>query len=305
MSDPEWITSQSETAGVLKDGWWTVTRPWKRGETIAVHLSMPIEREHADERVDADRGRVALMRGPMVYCLEGVDNAGAARSIALPPGRRVRAEPKTEELGGIIPLTAKTIAARRYPDGQRGETPADLRAVPYCVWDNRAAGDMVVWIPENPELAEISGERGSVEQNGVRLSASHCYKHDTLLALNDARIPQSSSDESIPRLTFWDHRGTNEWLEMEFEKPRTVHGVRVYWFDDTGRGSCRVPAAWSVSRRDGAQWQPVSLAPNSKYETAQDGWNAVVFEPLETTALRIDVELQHEFSSGVLEWQIE
>ena len=289
LTQPEWITSQSRTDGVEKDGWWTVTRAWRKGEMISVHLPMPIQRVHADARVEANRGRVALMRGPLVYCLEGVDNGDCARSLALPVDRRLKPGPKQTDLGGFVDLRVASVAAKRYPDGQRGDTAAELRAVPYCLWDNRRAGDMVVWIPEKADLAEIPGEPGIVEQNGVRLAASHCFKHDTLLALNDKRIPKSSSDESIPRMTFCDHRGTKEWLEMDFANPRPIHAVRVYWFDDTGRGSCRAPAAWSLSRRIGTEWKPVTLKSSQPYGTAIDAWNSVELEPDEALGLRIDV----------------
>jgi len=305
LTDPEWITSQSKTDGVEKDGWWTVTRAWRKGELIAVHLPMPIERVHADARVEADRGRVALMRGPLVYCAEGTDNDGHARSLALAPDHRVRAEAKSSELGGLVRLRASTVAARRFKDGERGETPAELRAIPYALWDNRAAGDMVVWFPESAALAEIPGEERVVEQNGARLSASYCAKRDTLLALNDKLVPKSSSDDTLPRATFWDHLGTKEWLAMDFQKPRTVHSVRVYWYDDGARGRCRVPRTWSLSHREGSEWKPVMLKASSKYANAIDAWNAVEFEPVEADALRIDVELQPNFSAGVLEWEIE
>jgi hypothetical protein len=118
-------------------------------------------------------------------------------------------------------------------------------------------------------------------------------------------VPKSSSDDSIPRATFWDHRGTKEWLAMEFAKPRSVHAVRVYWFDDTGHGDYRLPAAWRVSRRGGKEWKPVALKPASKYASAIDAWNSVQFDAVETDALRLDVELQPEFSAGVLEWELE
>jgi DUF1680 family protein len=300
----EFNAKQSVADGVEKDGWWTATRAWRKGETISVQLPMPVERVHADEHVAADRGHVALMRGPIVYCLEGTDHEGAARSIALPSDRRVKPA-KEDALGGIVALRGGSIAAVRYSTGERGERLADVRAIPYCTWANRDPGDMVVWIPEKVDVAEIPGEHGVVEQNGARLSASHCYKRDTLLALNDGRVPKSSSDESIPRMTFWDHRGTKEWIELDFAKARSVHAVRVYWFDDTGKGSCRVPAAWSLSYRAGSEWKPVAPRNTSKFTAARDAWSSVELEPVDASALRIDVELERDFSAGVLEWQVE
>ena len=94
-----------------------------------------------------------------------------------------------------------------------------------------------------PELAEIPGEDGIVV-NGVRVRASHVNPTDTLEALNDGLLPKSSDDHAIPRMTWWDHRGTTEWVSYRFPAPRRLSSSAVYWFDDTGRGQCRVPASW-------------------------------------------------------------
>ena len=160
---------------------------------------------------------------------------------------------------------------------------------------------MVVWIPEAADAAEMPGAGLHAIQNGVQLGASHCWRTDTLLALNDGKVPAASGDESIPRLTFWDHRGTKEWIEAAFGSARPVHAVRVYWFDDEGRGSCRVPASARVLVRVGEAWRTVAenLAP------VKDAWSAASFAAVDAEAVRVEVQLRPGFSAGVLEWQIE
>ncbi|HVV71485.1 MAG TPA: beta-L-arabinofuranosidase domain-containing protein [Verrucomicrobiae bacterium] len=133
------------------------------------------------------------------------------------------------------------------------------------------------------------------------VSASHCNGSDTLEALTDGVEPKSSDDHSIPRFTWWDHRGTSEWVERDFAKPRRVSAVQVYWFDDTGSGSCRVPGSWTLEYRDGPQWKPVSGA--TEFGLHKDAYNRVAFNPVETTALRLAVQLQPGFSGGILEWK--
>ena len=142
-------------------------------------------------------------------------------------------------------------------------------------------------------------------RDGVRITASHCYGNDSLDALLDGKEPKSSGDHSVPRHTFWDHRGTREWVQMEFDEPREVQLARVYWFDDTGRGACRAPESWSLSYRDGEVWTPVEIAGNTKFSTKLDTYNRVRFEKIATDALRLDVELKEGWSGGVLEWKIE
>ena len=116
----------------------------------------------------------------------------------------------------------------RDDNGDFSTKPVKFRAVPYYSWDNRQPGQMVVWLPEKPELAELPGEDG-VLVDGIRARASHLFAHDTLTALHDTVAPKGSNDHDIPRMTWWDHKGTTEWAEYDFDKPRRVSAVEVYW----------------------------------------------------------------------------
>ncbi|HIE51330.1 MAG TPA: transcriptional initiation protein Tat [Armatimonadetes bacterium] len=133
-------------------------------------------------------------------------------------------------------------------------------------------------------------------------TASHCWHKDTVTALNDGLRPKSSNDHSIPRFTWWDHRGTREWVQYTFETPQKVSWCEVYWFDDTGVGQCRVPASWRVLWKDGDTWRPVTGA--SEYGTQRDQFNRVTFDPVVTQELRLEVQLQDAFSGGILEWRV-
>lgn len=132
-----------------------------------------------------------------------------------------------------------------------------------------------------------------------KVSASKVY--DIPEAACDGMSPSSSSDETIPRFTWWDHRGTTEWLQYDFPKARKVSGSSIYWFDDTGKGECRIPQSWKMFYKDGEAWKPVQAA---TFGTAKDAFNTVQFPSVTTTALRIEVQLQPEKSGGVLEWNV-
>src|SRR5205823_936907 len=119
---------------------------------VRLDLPMPVERIYADPRVQADVGRVALQRGPVVYCLEGVDNDGQVRNLCLPRDSRLTASFEKDLLGGVVVIRGEALAVTR--DGALRTHPVHFQAVPYATWDNRAPGPMVVWLPERPELAE-------------------------------------------------------------------------------------------------------------------------------------------------------
>jgi uncharacterized protein len=262
-------------------------------------------RVYADPRVMADVGRVAIMEGPIVLCLEGVDQSDTgrrARNIVLP-----RESHRTErvELGPSLRGSRWTDAVA--VEGTRGALRMRRIAAsftPYCDWDNRDPREMVVWIPETPELAELLGESGSVVSNGVRLAASHCWSTDKLEALNDGRLPSASNDESIPRMTWWDHRGTVEWVSCEFPEPRELSFAVVWWFDDQPRGGCAVPASWRLLWRDGEEWRPVELAAGSSFGVSKDGPNEARFARVRARAVKLEVTLASKRSAGILEWRL-
>ena len=103
-------------------------------------------------------------------------------------------------------------------------------------------------------------------------------------------------------MTCWPRLGSEEWVQYKFDKPRKISRVEVYWFDDTGRGQCRVPASWRLLWRDGASWRPVKTT--AAYGVNKDAFNAITFETVTTRALRLEVQLQPGFSGGVLEWRL-
>jgi hypothetical protein len=161
---------------------------------------------------------------------------------------------------------------------------------------------MAVWLPRDP--AGCRALPRPTLAGTSKPSASHTWELDTVLALNDRLEPRDSCDHDIPRFTWWDHRGTVEWVQYELPGPTRVGAVAVYWFDDTGRGSCRVPASWRLlARGEGDTWQPVASA--APFGVAKDAWNRVSFVPLTANALRLEVQLQPGVSGGILEWTVE
>ena len=172
---------------------------------------------------------------------------------------------------------------------------------PYFMWANRGPSEMVVWLPESAHLGWPRPARG------ISASASVVGHGDGLPALFDRIDPAASNDHDIPRFTFWNHKGTSEWVRYDFDSPRVVSAVEVYWFDDTGRGECRVPASWGVEVMGATDWRPVNnMSPDhpARFETARDRFNVCVFSPVTTTAVRVNIQLQEKFSAGILELRV-
>jgi len=160
---------------------------------------------------------------------------------------------------------------------------------------------MAVWVAEKPEAAELPGEDG-VRARGVLVRASHVNPTDTLEDLNDDRVPRASGDHELRRMTWWDHKGTTEWVSFRFPRARALSSAEVYWFDDTGRGGCRVPASWRLLYREGNTWKPVTTA--GAFGVEKDRYNTLTFSPVDTTGLRVEVTAQPQWSAGIQEWKV-
>jgi Beta-L-arabinofuranosidase, GH127 len=126
---------------------------------------------------------------------------------------------------------------------------------------------------------------------------------DRPAALSFETEPTSSDDDNVPRFTWWDHKGTTEWVQYEFDKAIMASQATVYWFDDTGTGGCRVPESWRLLYRDGTCWKPI--ADPSAYGAALNQDNRVTFRSVTTSALRLEVRLKPGFSGGILRWRVD
>jgi DUF1680 family protein len=292
-------------------GYAVIHRRWEPGDLVELDLPMEIRRIEANPRVKADLGRVAIQRGPIVYCFEAVDNGGRASDIILPHDPKFTAEHRLELLGGVTVIHA---VAR---DGRK------ILAVPYYAWDHRQPGEMAVWVrqegksstpnPDDPawqgrlyrrlDPATLGPATPPSLTESSRPSASHTNPQDSIAALSDGIEPGDSADQDLPRFTWWDHRGSREWVQYDFPSARKVSAVAVYWFDDQRlKRQCRTPQSWRLLYKSGEVWKPV--ATNTPYGTAPDKYNRLSFTPVETTAVRIEVQLKPGFSGGILEWRV-
>ncbi len=285
-------------------GYMVVSKTWKPGDAVIINFDMPAIRVAANPNVEADRGLLAIQRGPIVYCVEAADVGADLASLYLPRDAELKPEKAPDLLGGVVVLKG---TARRVPEIDFDRTlyqpaaagaPTPIQAVPYYAWDNRRPGPMKVWLPEAP-VATVAGPG----EQGARVTMSFVNSNCQPEAIRDGVEPKSSADQPAANCHWWPRKGTEEWVQYSWKSPRTFESAKVYWFDDTGRGECRVPDSWRIEYRDGDSWKPV--APKSPYGLAKDAWNEVAFAPVATDALRLVVQLQKGWAAGVHEWKVQ
>ncbi|MEI7729372.1 MAG: beta-L-arabinofuranosidase domain-containing protein [Verrucomicrobiota bacterium] len=265
---------------ILKDGYARIDRIWKAGDRVTLTLPLEVQRVRCDERVVANRGRVAVQRGPIVYSFEDVDHAKPVRSAILKPDAELKTVWRSDLLGGVM-----TVAG------------GGLVGVPNYVRLNRG-GASQVWLIEDREKAGITSLASVAD-----LTVSFCRPGMDPSAANDGVTPRDAKDRSLNNFDFWPHRGTAEWLQYDFGKPVQLKSSSVWWFDDTGRGACRVPASWRLTyKKTDGTWAPVEGV--TAYPVDKGILVEVNFTPVTTSALRLEIQQQKEFSAGVYEWSV-
>tara|TARA_R110002124_G_scaffold16882_7_gene71484 strand:+ start:48819 stop:50732 length:1914 start_codon:yes stop_codon:yes gene_type:complete len=137
------------------NGYLTINRDWFKGDVVELHLPMPPVRLYAHPGVIMDAGRIALKRGPLVYCIEEIDNPGGrVQRLKLPRSAPLKLETRADLFEGVVTLKADALAIEEsdwqglYRTTPPVEAPTTLTALPYYLWANRGKGSMVVWIPE-------------------------------------------------------------------------------------------------------------------------------------------------------------
>jgi hypothetical protein len=313
-----------------------VERQWRDGDQLVLALPMQVRMKTWTN----NRGTVSVERGPLTYSLQiKEDYRRHGGTDAWPAWDIFPASPWN--YGLVLKGDAASAIKVAHADWPADNQPfrsdaapirltATARRIPNWTLDSRGCINEV--IPQPVKSSEPDETVTLVPLGGARLrlsafpvisdgpdarewpeapkpraslypaSASHCFENDTVNAMGDGLEPAHSNDQSIPRMTWWPRRGTTEWVQFDFGKPKKVSGVAVYWFDDTGVGGCRVPRSWRVLRLNGNDWKPVQAA--GDMGTSRDRYNELSFTPIETTALRLEVQLQQNFSGGVLEWKV-
>jgi len=273
-------------------GYISIKRLWKKGDRIEFQLPMPVRRVKANDNVVDDRGKMAFERGPVLYCLEAVDQTDKhVFNKFIPENAPINYEFKNDLLNGVLVLKGTAQQIEKEGDAVvQKEVP--FTAIPYSTWNNRGANEMAVWMPVKAEIA-----RPTPDSTIASSAIANVY------GVNDQWEPTSSSDVSKPYHYWWLKKGTEESLDYVFDKIETVSNVQIYWLNfDHYDGNFRVPESWKLLYKDGEDWKEVET--NDEYTTNLNSYNSLNFKPVETYELKIVVKLQDGLSGGVLEWKV-
>jgi hypothetical protein len=290
----------------IERGYFVIERHWRSGDAVVLDLPMPVRRVAASPNVVESRGMLALARGPLVYCLEQTDNPSPIAQAAIPPTSKLEVVDRPELLGGVKLIQGEALAGSgEWKGGLYGAYSAPtlfkFTAIPYYAWDNRQPGAMRVWMPVLPPAPEIHGLERS-----AKVSLSNVTGLCKPESVRNGIEPKSSADHPGDLCHFWPRKGTgDDWIRYDWPEPVTLTSARVYWFDDTGFGECRIPVSWKLEYLDGGAWKPVEPEDaESGFPVALDRWCEVSFRPVSTKALRLSFAMKPNWSVGIHEWRV-
>ncbi len=283
----------------LIDGYFVIDRKWKAGDKISVHFDMEPRIVRANGKVAADKGCVSIERGPIVYCAEWPDNKADVLSVLI------NQEPQftsgnVEIAGTTIPTLATDAQTLTFDKAGKLQTNDEkLVLIPYYAWAHRGPGKMTVWIPQDLNATSPAQPASIASESKVTASK----RISALSSVNDRLVPKDGEDRSIPYTHWWPTKGTTEWLQYDFKQAETVSTSTVYWYDDQPWQECKVPESWKLYYKDAAgQW--VEVKNPSGYSTDKGAPNIVNFEPVKTTAMKLEIVQPKKFSCGVFEWSV-
>lgn len=284
----------------LKDGYFVIDRKWKKGDKVEVHFDMEPRIVKASGKVAADKGRVAVERGPLVYCAEWPDNTCDVLNVLINQDPQFTMGEKEIQNTTVQTLTTDAQTLNFDASGKLVTTDERLVLIPYYAWAHRGNGKMTVWIPIDlnatspalPPSVASESKIGSSKRNMPALSA-----------INDRLVPSDGDDRSIPYTHWWPEQGKTQWLSYDFKEATTVQSSTVYWFDDGPWGGCRVPQSWKVYyKTEAGEWAEVKNP--TGYPCDKGIACTVNFEPVKTTAVKLEVVEPERHSTGLFEWSV-
>ncbi len=333
---PGWVEEQSNKNVVIKvngtvvnapvaKGYASVNRTWNKGDIVTVDIPMEVRKTEADPNVTTNEGRIALQRGPIVYCLEKAGNAQLNPEIeefdplkvVIPRNAKFKASYNKNLLKGVVELTGD-VKYSLY-----GELlPVKVQAVPYYAWNNRgddadyvpgevdkSSSKMLIWTMADEAKAEAVAGAADDAAPDAKVSADKTYSGARIEGVHDTSFEPASSSMgdglgwsnwTVPRDT------TEHWLMYEWDKEITTKQMQIYWYDNYWN---RIPGSLKVQYKDAdGNWQDAVMKQKYEEVVEVDQYNTIDIDEITTKAIRllmtVNLEQEGTQSIGVYRWKV-
>ena len=318
------VNGTAVDASVAK-GYATITRTWAKGDVVTIDMPMEIRKTEAHPKVVANEGRIALQRGPIVYCMEKAGNAQLNSDIenfnpldiVIPRDAKLKATYNKDLLKGVVEITGEA----RY--NLYGDLlPIEIQAIPYYAWNNRgddadyiegqvknSSSKMLIWTQADEAKQEAVSGTADDAAYDAKVTSDKIYSGARIEGVKTNWEPTSSSMGNGLGWSNWESEpGSEHWLMYEWDEPITTKQMQIYWYDNHDWD--RSPATLKVQYQDeSGAWKDATML--TEYEGVadkNDQYNVIDLEEITTKAIRLLMTVRSEPSTvksiGVYRWKV-
>ncbi len=234
----------------MKNGFACISRKWKSGDVVELALPLSVKYNTSIDLVEENRNRVAITRGPLVYCAEEIDNGDAILNFAVAqPSSTTGITESIFSEGELRNMVQISVPAIHYHFGAKDKS--RLKLVPYFAWNNRGRGSMAVWLPRNSFVnEEIRPEPGKGEVTVHKVKVS-CSAQNAAEVEISKKIPKENAEPQwVSCLT-----DENPWMIIPCNPENELRSFSVYWHHN--RNDCQVPENWKLEYLNSVKWEPL------------------------------------------------
>ncbi len=285
----------------LEKGFAVVERLWEPGDKVELILPMPVRFNSAIEMVQANKGRVAVTKGPLVYCAEGVDNEQPVQHLLIDDLGQDNI--KAQRISNGIFNNVTSVSLNGKIRDAKGTRQKQIKMIPYYAWNNRGDSSMRVWFPTQTEMVQYKDGKTLKGGRYKSVRARSTSKKGSLEAISDGFRPMTSDDRSIPS---WisDNNGDDQWVEIDLDPSKPIRSINVYWFDN--RSTVKLPSRWSLEYLENDKWKEFDLYVTDSYSLKKDEYNVVhPAEVLKCNSIRINMKLRDKAALGILDVDVQ
>ena len=296
---PSWLAgdavvsvNESAASGRIEGGYLYLDRTFSDGDTVTIKLPMAL---HTESMPD-NNAKQAVLYGPILLVGDCRESDNGTNPILAQFGV------KAADLERFSDVVADYVQAQAgmpltYTMADQART---IELIPYYkAYQNRY---IVYWhLLDEDSVAYQAYQR--IRQ--TKLSTSYCTSWETVYGLNDGKEPFSSSYKNGLMYGNYDTSNTTQWVQYDFDKAYIVSDASVYWYQDTL--GIRMPKAWRIQYWGDEGWKDVesrSAAQPLTYDTKADRYNTCTFSPVTTQKVRMEIDNQSAYSSGILQWKV-
>ena len=295
-----YVNGEIYDTGNLINGYANIARSWKPGDKVEIDFPMPVRKVLADKSVKEDTGRMAVQKGPLIYCAEWPDNSDKLFSLLIPLDAEFTTVTDHSLMGGIQVLKTTGYTTRRTLGRKVNVLEGEpVVLIPYAYWNNRGPGRMKVWLPVSPNTTQPLPAPTVAFRSSVKASRMT----EALPAINDQIEPHSSNDNSIENFNWIPYKNRWEFVQYDLKKPERLSKTWIYWVDNIPDGGCRLPDEWEVLYLKDNVWTPVRA--RNPYKVTKNAWDTLAFDPVMASSIKLKVKLNRNFSAGIYEWIVE